>query len=242
MRVQKVLSEAGIASRRASEVLIREGRVTVNDEVAELGRRIDPAVDRVAVDGRRIQLDSSKAYVMLNKPEGVVSTAHDPQGRPTVIDMVGVESRVFPVGRLDIATEGLMLLTNDGELTYRLTHPSYEVAKVYIAEVSGTVGRAVLRRLTETGVDLGDKEPFKADTVRVIGSQKSQGHVRTVVELEIHEGQNHIVRRLLEAVGNPVLRLVRTGMGPLKLNRLVTGTYRVLTQDEVDSLYREVGL
>lgn len=240
--MQKVLSEAGIASRRASEKLMREGRVTVNDEIAEVGRRIHPAVDRVAVDGRRIQLDSSKAYIMLNKPEGVVSTSNDPQNRPTVIDMVGVESRVFPVGRLDIATEGLMLLTNDGELTHRLTHPSYEVSKVYVAEVSGTVGRAVMRRLTETGVDLGDREPFVCDSVKVIGSQKSQGVVRTVVELEIHEGQNHIVRRLLEAVGTPVLRLVRTGMGPLKLNRLVTGTYRVLSQDEVDSLYREVGL
>lgn len=242
VRVQKVLSQAGIASRRASEELIRQGRVLVNDQVAQLGRRIDPGVDRVCVDGARIQLDSSKQYIMLNKPEGVVSTARDPQGRPTVVDMVGVASRVFPVGRLDIATEGLMLLTNDGELTYRLTHPSYEVPKTYVAQVSGTIGRAVTRRLLETGVDLGDGEPFKADSVRVIGSSKAQGQTRTVVELVIHEGPQHVVRRLLEEVGNPVIRLVRTGMGPLKLNRLATGTYRMLAQDEVDALYREVGL
>lgn len=241
-RVQKVLSEAGIASRRASEQMMRQGRVTVNDQIAQLGRRIDPAVDRVAVDGVRIQLDPTKIYLMLNKPEGVVTTSRDPEGRQTVLDVIGVQKRVFPVGRLDIATEGLLLMTNDGELTYRLTHPTFEVPKIYIAEVSGVIGRAVIRRLTQTGVDLGDKEPFKADAVRVIGSRKAQGQTRTVVELVVHEGPKHVVRRLLEATGTPVNRLVRTGMGPLKLNRLAAGTYRNLTQEEVDSLYREVGL
>jgi 23S rRNA pseudouridine2605 synthase len=241
VRVQKVLSEAGVASRRAAEELIRQGRVLVNDKPVELGRRIDPAVDRLSVDGRRIQLDPGKVYLMLNKPAGVVTTSKDPQGRQTVLDLVGVPKRVFPVGRLDIATEGLLLMTNDGELTHRLTHPSFEVSKIYVAEVAGPMGRGVIRKLTETGVDLGGKEPFKVDSLRVIGSHKGQD-ARTVVELTVHEGPKHVVRRALEAVDRPVWRLVRTGLGPLRLSRLSSGTYRKLTREEVAALYREVGL
>lgn len=242
MRLQKVLSEAGIASRRASEVLIREGRVLVNGHPAELGQRIDAATDRVEVDGQRVYLDPAKLYYMLNKPEGVITTSKDPEGRTTVLDIVGLAERVFPVGRLDIATEGLLVLTNDGELTHRLTHPSFEVTKTYVAEVAGLVGRGVIRKLTETGVDVGAREPFTADAVTVLGSRKGPIGNRTVVELEVHEGPKHLVRKMLEAVDRPVIRLVRTGMGPLKLGRLSSGTYRALTRDEVEALYREVGL
>ena len=221
---------------------MRQGRVLVNGRFAELGQRIDPATDRVEVDGQRVQLDPAKRYLLFNKPEGVVTTSKDPEGRTTVLDLVGVEERVFPVGRLDIATEGLLLLTNDGELTHRLTHPSFEVTKTYVAEVAGTVGRGVLRKLTQTGVDLGDPEPFVADAVRVIGSRTGPAGNRSVLEMEVHEGPQHLVRRLLEAVDRPVVRLVRTGMGPLKLGRMASGSYRNLTQEEVDALYREVGL
>lgn len=237
-----MLSEAGIASRRAAEEMIRQGRVVINGRLAEFGQRIDPAEDRVEVDGRRVQLDPEKRYLMLNKPAGVITTSKDPEGRTTVLDIVGVHDRVFPVGRLDIGTEGLLLLTNDGELTHRLTHPSFEVTKTYVAEVAGTVGKGVLRKLTDTGVDLGGSEPFVADSVKVLGARKGPGGNRTVVQLEVHEGPTHLVRRLLEAVDRPVLRLVRTGMGPLKLGRMASGTYRNLTQGEVDALYREVGL
>lgn len=222
--------------------MIRQGRVLVNGRFADLGQRIDPAADRVEVDGQRVQLDPAKQYLLLNKPEGVITTSKDPEGRTTVLDIIGVHQRVFPVGRLDIATEGLLLLTNDGELTHRLTHPSFEVPKTYVAEVAGMMGRGVIRKLTQSGVDLGDPDPFIADAVRVLGSRKGPGGNRTVVELEVHEGSKHLVRRLLEAVDRPVLRLVRTGMGPLKLGRMASGTYRNLTQAEVDALYREVGL
>ena len=242
MRISKLLSEAGIASRRAADEMIRRGRVGVNGRPAELGQRVDPSVDRVEVDGQRVQIDPAKRYLLLNKPEGVITTSKDPEGRTTVLDIVGVQERVFPVGRLDIATEGLLVLTNDGELTHRLTHPRFEVTKTYVAEVAGTVGRGLIRKLTETGVDLGEPEPFVADSVRVIGARKGPAGNRTVLELEVHEGPKHLVRRLLEAVDRPVVRLVRTGMGPLKLGRMATGTYRNLTQEEVDALYREVGL
>ena len=241
IRIQKLLAEAGVASRRAAEELIRQGRVLVNGRPVELGARADPARDRITVDGERVQIDPGKVYLMLNKPEGVVTTSKDPEGRRTVLDLIGEHSRVFPVGRLDIATEGLMLLTNDGDLAYRLTHPSFEVAKIYVAEVAGNIGRGVIRQLTETGVDLGGEEPFRVDAVKILGSQKAQG-TRTVLELTLHEGPKHVVRRVLDAVDRPVIRLVRTGLGPLRLNRLSSGTYRKLSREEVAALYREVGL
>lgn len=241
VRVQKVLSEAGVASRRASEKLIREGRVLINGKPAVLGSRIDPGKDRLTVDGERVQVDPSKVYLMLNKPAGVITTASDPQKRKTVLDIVGIEHRVFLVGRLDAMTEGLLLMTNDGELTHRLTHPSFEVGKTYVAEVEGLFGRGIIRRLTDTGVDMGGSEPFKVDSVRVLGSRKGAG-ARSVVELTVHEGSKHLVRRLLEAVHRPVVRLVRTGLGPLHLGKLASGSYRHLSRQEVDALYREVGL
>jgi 23S rRNA pseudouridine2605 synthase len=240
VRVQKVLSEAGIASRRGAEELIRQGRVRVNGERVVLGRRIDPTRDEITVDERRVQVDPGRRYVMLNKPPGVITTARDPQGRPTVLDLVGDESRLYPVGRLDSRTEGLLLLTTDGELAHRLTHPSFQVSKTYVAEVAGWVGPAVVKRLL-AGVEISTDRIVRADRVRVLGSRRGR-EARSQLELVLHEGPRHVVRRVLEAVGHPVIRLVRTEVGPLRLGRLGTGTYRNLTPQEVASLYREVGL
>lgn len=240
VRVQKVLSEAGIASRRGAEELIRQKRVRVNGQTVALGRRIDPTRDEVTVDGRRVQVNPGRRYVMLNKPSGVITTARDPEGRRTVLDLVGDESRLYPVGRLDVGTEGLLLLTSDGELAHRLTHPSFQVSKTYVAEVAGWVGPAVVKRLL-AGVEIERGKSVRADLVKVLGARRGQD-ARSQLKLVLHEGPRHVVRRVLEAVGHPVIRLVRTELGPLRLGRLGTGTYRNLTPEEVASLYREVGL
>jgi 23S rRNA pseudouridine2605 synthase len=227
-RLQKVLARVGIASRRAAEELILRGRVTVNGERAELGRRVDVATDRVEVDGTPIPLAPGLVHLLLHKPRGVVSTADDPQGRPTVVELVPAEPRVFPVGRLDQDTEGLLILTNDGELTHRLTHPSFGVEKEYLAHVQGRPGRGALRRLRE-GVELEDgmTAPAEAGTV-----------APNLLRLVIHEGRNRQVRRMCEAVGHPVERLVRTRIGPITDRRLKAGSYRHLTFDEVVALER----
>jgi len=220
--------------------MIASGRVEVNGAPARLGQRADPAIDLVKVDGKRLQLDSTKRYLMINKPAGVVTTSKDPEGRPTVLDLVGESVRLFPVGRLDVDTEGLLLLTNDGDLAYRLTHPSFEVSKTYVAQVKGWAGPSTLRRLGE-GVDIHEDSPAKADSVRLLESYRGR-NPRSVVEITIHEGRKHVVRRMLDAVGTPVISLVRTGQGPLKLGRLASGGYRKLTNDEIDLLYSETGL
>ncbi|MGH2772982.1 MAG: pseudouridine synthase [Actinomycetota bacterium] len=238
-KLQKVLAAAGVASRRAAEQMISAGRVAVNGKPAGLGRRVNPATDEVTLDGRRIQVDPQRRYLAVNKPEGVISTAHDPQGRRTVVDMVGEEERLFPVGRLDAASEGLMLLTNDGELTARLTHPSFGVIKTYVVEVGGILRAKDLSRL-RAGIDI-EGRAVKVDAVKVLGRQGARGG-RTVLEISIHEGRKHIVRRLLDAAGFPVDRLVRTALGSVRLGRLKPGQYRNLTPDEVAALYREVGL
>ena len=225
-RLQKVLARAGLASRRASEELIAEGRVRVNGEVAELGRRIDPEHDLVTVDGVPVPVAPGLVHYLLNKPPGVVTTASDPQGRPVVVDLVPAEPRVFPVGRLDADTEGLLLLTNDGGFAHRLTHPSFGVDKEYLAEVEGDPGRAALRALRE-GVDLEDGRTAPARVTAV-----SPG----VLRLVISEGRNRQVRRMCAAVGHPVRRLVRTRIGPLADRRLPPGEWRPLTPDEVRSL------
>ena len=230
-RLQKVLARAGFGSRRACEILIDAGRVEVNGEVAALGRRIDPERDTVTVDGVTVAVRSGLVYYLLNKPARVVTTAHDPEGRPTVIDLVPAEPRVFPVGRLDRDTEGLLLLTNDGDLAHGLTHPSHGVPKTYLAEVAGIPGRGALRRLRE-GVDLEDGRTAPA-RARVTGAT-AQG---AALELVIHEGRNRQVRRMCEAVGHPVRRLVRTRFGPLRDHRLAPGQWRSLTQAEIRSLY-----
>ena len=227
-RIQKVLARAGVASRRAVEEMVAQGRITVNGQRARLGQRIDPEHDAVAVDGVSVGLRAALVYYLLNKPPGVVSTADDPQGRPTVVEMVPAEPRVFSVGRLDADTEGLLVLTNDGELAHRLTHPSFGVPKEYLAQVEGRPGRGALRRLRE-GVDLDDG---LARAVAVSLPEPS------VVRMVVHEGRNRLVRRMCEAVGHPVLRLVRTRIGPLADRKLAPGQWRELSPREVRELER----
>ncbi len=229
-RLQKVLARAGLGSRRVSEELIDAGRVTVNGTVAVLGARVHPETDVVAVDGTPIGVAPGLVHYLLNKPAGVVTTAEDTHGRPIVTELVPPEPRVHPVGRLDLDTEGLLLLTNDGALTHRLTHPSFGVEKEYVAHVEGTPGRGALRRLRE-GIDLED-----GPTAPASASVLSPG----VVRLTIHEGRNRQVRRMLDAVGHPVQRLVRTRIGPLRDPQLRPGSWRELTQDELRALERAV--
>jgi len=230
VRLQKVLAEAGLASRRVAEQLIAEGRVEVNGEVAVLGRRVDPESDVVRVDGSRLPTARRHRYLMLNKPRGVVTTLDDPAGRSTVADYMPRGSRLFYVGRLDADTSGLLLLTNDGDLTNRLTHQRYEVPKTYIAAVEGKMGSATLRRLRD-GVVLDDSE-LVPDAVRLLQASASGSLLR----ITLHEGRNRVVRRLLEAVGHPVVDLSRVAFGPLELGTLGVGQVRELTRDELGSL------
>lgn len=227
-KLQKVLARAGVASRRAVEILILEGRVRVNGEVATVGQRVDPVADVLEVDGALVATDPDLVHYLLHKPAGVVTTAADPQGRPTVVDLLPPEPRVFPVGRLDLDTEGLLLVTNDGELTQRITHPSHGVEKEYLAQVEGTPSRGAIRALRE-GVELDDGPTAPAKV-----SQVSPG----VLRITIHEGRNRQVRRMCEAVGHPVTRLVRTRIGPLTDTTLGPGEWRALTPDEVAALAR----
>ena len=229
-RLQKVLARAGLGSRRTCEELIAEGRVRVNGEVAELGRRVDVDGDRVEVDGVPTGVRPDLVHYLLNKPRGVITTAADPQGRPTVIGLVPADPRVFPVGRLDLDTEGLLLLTNDGELANRIAHPSSGVDKEYLAEVRGEPSRASLRRLRE-GIELDDGVTAPARATLV---------APTLVRLTIHEGRNRQVRRMLDAVGHPVERLIRTRIGPISERRLAPGDWRLLTGDERRALERAV--
>jgi 23S rRNA pseudouridine2605 synthase/16S rRNA pseudouridine516 synthase len=232
-RLQKVLAAAGVASRRVSEQYIAEGRVSVNGEiVTELGRRVDPQRDHVAVDGQAVQLDPGKQYVMLNKPTGVVSTMKDENGRRDLREFVsGYPERLFNVGRLDADTSGLLLLTNDGELAHVLAHPSFGVTKTYVATVRGIATPAVMRRL-EQGIELDDG-PIAADRARIVGEASKD---RTLVEITLHSGRNRIVRRMLDAVGHPVLELVRRQFGPLHLGTLASGRTRDLTKVELGHL------
>jgi 23S rRNA pseudouridine2605 synthase len=230
-RLQKVLARAGIGSRRHSDELVASGRVTVNGEPASPGRRVGPG-DRIEVDGVPVVAPGENVYYLLNKPAGVVTTAADPQGRPMVVDLVPSEPRVFSVGRLDAETEGLLLLTNDGELAHRLTHPSHGVVKTYLAEVDGEPSRGALRRLRE-GIKLDDGPTAPA---RVTVTAR-RGRT-TAVEIGIHEGRNRQVRRMLEAVGHPVRRLVRTSIGPLRDDHLRPGEWREVTPSEVRVLYQ----
>ena len=225
-RLQKVLARAGVASRRVCEDLIAEGRVTVNGGVAELGRRVDPAADVIEIDGALVPLAPGLVHYLLNKPAGVVTTAADTPGRPTVVELVPSEPRVFPVGRLDADTEGLLLLTNDGELTHRLTHPSFGVEKEYLASVAGDPSPAALRTLRE-GVDLDDGRTAPAKVARVGAG---------LLRVTIHEGRNRQVRRMCEAVGHPVVRLVRSRIGPIADRRLRPGEWRPLSPAEVRAL------
>ncbi|RLV55484.1 rRNA pseudouridine synthase [Aeromicrobium phragmitis] len=237
IRLQKVLAQAGVASRRRSEELMASGRVEVNGEVVtRLGIRVDPLRDVIRVDGRRVPPPTEHAYLMLNKPRGVVSTMSDEQGRPDLQQFVaGRADRLFHVGRLDTDTSGLLLLTNDGDLAHRLAHPSFEITKTYVALVRGQVPSGLGRRLRD-GVDLDDG-PARVDRFVV----RDRGRAQSLVELDIHMGRNRIVRRMLDEVGHPVVELTRTAFGPLRLGDLKVGTMRELSRDERGDLFDSVG-
>jgi 23S rRNA pseudouridine2605 synthase len=226
VRLQKVLAERGYGSRRVCEELIADGRVTVDGEVAELGRRVDVDHDLVEVDGHLVPIRPGLVHYLLNKPADVVTTVKDTHGRATVVGLVPASPRVYPVGRLDAATEGLLILTNDGELTHRLTHPSFGVEKEYLVHVEGPPSAAVLRRLRE-GVELEDGLTAPAKV-----SQPTPG----VLRITIHEGRNRQIRRMCAAVGHPVVRLVRVRIGPIRDRQLKPGQWRELTIAEVKSL------
>ncbi|MGH8917791.1 MAG: pseudouridine synthase [Actinomycetes bacterium] len=221
-----MLARVGIGSRRTCEELIAAGLVLVNGDVAALGRRVAPAVDQIVVDGVPVSTRPGLVRYLLNKPPGVVTTAHDPQGRPTVVELVPAEPRVHPVGRLDVATEGLLLLTNDGDLTHRLTHPRFGVDKEYLVVVEGEPRPGAVRRLRQ-GVELDDGPTAPARVALVAAN---------VMRITIHEGRNRQVRRMCEAVGHPVTRLVRTRIGPIADRGLEPGSWRSLTDDEVRAL------
>jgi 23S rRNA pseudouridine2605 synthase len=238
IRLQKVLAAAGVGSRRACEELIDAGRVSVDGEiVTEQGRRVDPESVVVHVDGMRVTTSTNRVYLALNKPKGMVSAMSDAEGRPTVGDLVADRrERLFHVGRLDADTEGLLLLTNDGELAHRLSHPSYTVPKTYLAQVIGPIQRDVGKRL-RAGVLLEDG-PVKVDSFRLIDSAAN----KVLVEVVLHEGRKHVVRRLLAEVGHPVQSLVRTAIGPVQLGSQRSGKLRALSPQEVAALYSVVGL
>ncbi len=241
-RLQKILSAAGVASRRVAESLVAEGRVRVNGEVvAELGSKADPDVDRIEVDGRRLHTAVPRRYILLYKPVHYVTTRSDPQHRPTVLTLLGPAGQgLYPVGRLDFDSEGLILLTNDGELADRLTHPRHEVPRTYEVRVFGVPTGEMVRRL-ETGVPLDGRRTARAK-VRVIESFTKKSGEQSVIELVIHEGRNRQVRRMCQAVGMPVITLARTKIGSLTDRRLKPGMYRELRPAEVQQLRSECGL
>ncbi|PNH80467.1 pseudouridine synthase [Arthrobacter sp. AFG20] len=239
VRLQKVMASAGVASRRVCEEMIAEGRVEVDGKVVtELGVRVDPKTAVIHVDGLRIQLDDTLVYMVFNKPKGVVSTMEDPEGRPCISDYIrnNQGERLFHVGRLDVATEGLLLLTNDGELANRLTHPSYEVPKTYLVQVRGPFPQGIGSQLKD-GIELEDGFA-SVDSFRLVDS--TPGHV--LIEVVLHSGKNRIVRRLFDAVGFPVLRLVRVKVGPIGLGDQRQGSIRNLGRQEVGHLLASVGL
>ncbi|MCV7398785.1 rRNA pseudouridine synthase [Mycobacterium fragae] len=241
VRLQKVLSQAGIASRRLAEKMITDGRVEVDGRlVTELGTRVDPEASVIRVDGVRVILDDSLVYLALNKPRGMHSTMSDDRGRPCIGDLVEHRVRgnhkLFHVGRLDADTEGLILLTNDGELAHRLTHPSYEVPKTYVATVAGSVPRGLGRKL-RAGIELDDG-PASVDDFAVVDAIPG----RTLVRVTLHEGRKRVVRRLLAAAGFPVQALVRTDIGAVSLGEQRPGSIRALGRNEIGDLYKAVGL
>jgi len=232
IRLQKLLAQSGVASRRKCEELMLEGHVEVDGEVVtRLGTKVDPRTAVIRVDGKRLPPMSPHVYLVLNKPRGVVSTMSDPEGRRTLSDFVADRpERLFHVGRLDTDTEGLILLTNDGDFAHRMAHPSYEMDKTYVAEVAGQVAKPTVRKILD-GVTLEDG-PVEVSSFKVVSSHGG----KSIVELVIHEGRNRIVRRLLDAVGHPVKRLTRTAIGPVRLSGLRKGELRDLTRDELGTL------
>ena len=229
-RLQKILSRAGIASRRSSEKIILEGRVSLNGEIVrELGTKADLASDDLRVDGVRIRPPQRPVYLLLNKPKGVVTTRHDPEGRRTVMDLVPSVAGLFPVGRLDVTTEGLILLTNDGDFAQKVSHPRYEVARVYRAKVRGVPDDRTLKRLRD-GVRV-EGERMKVDGVKVVEAENNAW-----LEVRLHEGKHHEVKRMLEAVGHPVSKLRRVAIGSVTDRGIEPGEFRHLTPAEVRAL------
>ncbi|MDN5794607.1 MAG: rRNA pseudouridine synthase [Intrasporangium sp.] len=238
VRLQKLLAAAGVGSRRVCENLIADGRVEVDGQVVtELGVRIDPKRQVVRVDGERVNLDEERVYLAFNKPKGVITTMNDELGRLSITDYLGNrDDRLFHVGRLDADTEGLLLLTNDGDLAHRLQHPAYGVLKTYLAQIQGPVPRDLGKRLRD-GIDLEDG-PVRVDAFRVVDSRPG----KALVEVILHEGRKHVVRRMLAEAGHPVLSLVRTEVGPIRLADLRPGRTRRLGRAEVAALYKAAGL
>ena len=239
IRLQKVLAAAGLGSRRHCEELIDDGLVQVNGRtIDEQGVRVDPLRDVIRVDGARIPPPRRHLYLVFHKPRGVVSTMDDPQGRTTITDYLGRRSKegLFHVGRLDTPTEGLLLITNDGDFAQRMAHPSHEISKTYVAEIEGVIENVTLRKLGR-GIKLEDG-PVHPDELKLI----QRGGTRSIVQVVLHEGRNRIVRRMFDAVGHPVRRLTRTAVGPVKLGRLKVGELRDLTQEELGALMDLAGL
>src|SRR5712671_969850 len=235
-RLQKILSQAGVASRRASEQLMLDGRVTVNGAtVCELGTKADPTRDEIKVDGRRIRIVEQRRYLLLNKPRGYVTTRSDPERRPTVIDLLrGVREYVYPVGRLDFQSEGLLILTNDGDLAARLTHPSHGVARVYEARVLGVPDAHDLARLSR-GLVIDGRRTQAASVTMLPHGRDARGATLVVT---IHEGRNRQVRNMCEAIGHPVDHLKRVAIGPIRDSKLKPGAWRDLTEEEVARLHK----
>jgi len=237
IRLQKFLARAGIASRRAAEEMIRQGRVEVNGAIPEIGSRVDPARDEIRLDGKRVSLENQLVYVALNKPRNCITTARDPQGRSTVFDFLPrLDVRIFPVGRLDYDAEGLLLLTNDGELANRLLHPRYGISKIYEVKVKGIPDRGALQRL-RSGIELeeGVTGPAGAGILRELPGA-------AWIRIELHQGWNRQIKRMCEVVGHPVLKLRRIAYGPVRLGKLRPGEFRLLERDEIRRIYRDAGL
>ncbi len=233
MRINKYIASCGVASRRKADALVAEGRVYVNGKkVSEAGLQIDPEKDSVKVDGKAVGVEERKVYVLLNKPTGYISTASDQFGRKSVTDLVKVKYRVYPVGRLDYDTSGLLILTNDGEFTYAVTHPKHEIVKTYVAKIEGVPSNEEMERF-KNGVDIGGFVTSKA-SIKVI-SQSSDGRTSTV-EIKIYEGKNRQVRKMCDAIGHKVIRLQRTAIGDLKLEELQVGQWRYLSSEELSKL------
>jgi 23S rRNA pseudouridine2605 synthase len=241
-RLQKILSAAGIASRRLAEELIQQGRVSLNGKtVTELGTKADPERDEIKVDGRRIRTRQPQRYILLNKPRGYITSRSDPEGRPTVMDLLrAVKEYIYPVGRLDYDSEGLLLLTNDGELAARLTHPRHEVEKVYEARVRGVPDERTLERL-ERGVTIDGRRTAPAK-VRVSDPIHKASGEQTLIEISIHEGRQRQVRKMFETIGHPVVRLRRVRIGPIEDPDIPIGHWRELTPQEVAKLRRTAGM
>lgn len=238
LRLQKYLAGAGVCSRRAAETLIRAGRVTVDGlVVTELGVKVDASASTVCVDGRTVRLKESATYILLNKPRGVVTTVRDTHGRTTVMDVLGdVGSRLYPVGRLDQDSQGLLLLTNDGSLAFRLLHPSHKIAKTYLVTVHGRPSSSALEQLRQ-GVEIEGKTTLPCE-IRVKGTTRRS----TVLEIVLKEGRKRQIRAMFDTIDHAVIKLMRTRIGPLKLGRLPAGKWRMLSDSEVTSLKRAVGL